>query len=186
MQKKQQMVKEGVYVLKLTNGKYYVGYSTNMESRINAHFRGEGAAWTRAFRPLNVQEMHENKDKAHETQLTLEYMRKHGWQNVRGGPYVQVEMPNPPQEFETEMTCFRCRSNTHLVRNCPERRNSVSSTNSSRSSSPSGSDMSIRSTDNTLFFLIVFCILMFILRSSSSETDDYSDYDEYYSDFSDY
>ena len=160
----------GVYLLKLANNKYYVGYSVNMESRIDAHFRGEGSAWTRAFKPLKVQETHENKDKAYETQLTLEYMRKYGWQNVRGGPYVQVDMPNPPQEFETRMTCFRCRSNTHLVRDCPNRKRD-------------SSDVSTRSTDNTLFLLIIFCVLIFTL-SCSSKSD--NSRDEYYLDFSDY
>ena len=35
--------------------------------------------------------------KEDETRVTLEYMTKYGWWNVRGGPYCQVEMTNPPK-----------------------------------------------------------------------------------------
>jgi predicted GIY-YIG superfamily endonuclease len=113
---------EGVYALKLRDNKYYVGYSTHLRSRVNLHREGKGAAWTRIHNFESIVELKVGGTKADETQLTLEYMKRHGWQNVRGGPYVEVNMPKPPPEFEEEMSCFVCRSTGHLVADCPENR----------------------------------------------------------------
>jgi|SRR6185437_10722285 len=116
-----------VYVLKLANDKYYIGYSTNVYERITQHWHKKGAEWTKFHKPVKTIEILHDKDKAYETQLTLEYMRKYGWQNVRGGPYVQVNMIQPPQEFEPKMTCSLCRSSAHLVKDCTKLKNFVQS-----------------------------------------------------------
>ena len=36
-----------VYVLRLGKGKYYVGYSGEIETRIASHFLGNGSLWTK-------------------------------------------------------------------------------------------------------------------------------------------
>ena len=43
---------EKLYVLKLENDKYYVGKTRDLESRITAHKKGNGAAWTKQHRVL--------------------------------------------------------------------------------------------------------------------------------------
>ena len=49
-----------VYALKLTDGKYYIGKSDNLEQRLQSHFSGSGAAWTRTYTPIKVVEIREN------------------------------------------------------------------------------------------------------------------------------
>ncbi|OGM87309.1 excinuclease ABC subunit C [Candidatus Woesebacteria bacterium RIFOXYD1_FULL_41_28] len=41
------------YILKLSNGKLYIGYSSNLKQRINEHSHGE-VATTKNFRPLKL------------------------------------------------------------------------------------------------------------------------------------
>ena len=36
-----------VYTLRLEKGKYYVGYSGEIETRIASHFLGNGSLWTK-------------------------------------------------------------------------------------------------------------------------------------------
>lgn len=109
----------GVYVLKLKSDKYYVGFSKCLNKRIQQHFDGKGAGWTRKYPPILVEQRLPGKDMVVESQLTLEYMKRHGWKNVRGGRYVQIHLPRPPSEFEDEMSCFECQETGHLVADCP-------------------------------------------------------------------
>ena len=109
---------EGVYVLELEGDKYYVGYSTNIRRRVKQHFEGAGAGWTEAHKPIRVDKVLPGKTKIDETMVTLKYMKRRGWKNVRGGPYVQVHMEHPPRTGDGT-TCFHCRGN-HFVRDCPE------------------------------------------------------------------
>ena len=55
-----------------------------------------GSKWTELHNPIQIVEYKEGT-KEDETRVTLEYMTKYGWWNVRGGPYCQVEMTNPPK-----------------------------------------------------------------------------------------
>lgn len=83
-----------VYALKLKDGKYYVGATGNLPQRLDAHFTGRGAEWTRLHPPtrlLMVQAEHEMSEK----KLTLQYMKRFGRSNVRGGPYTQRRLPTP-------------------------------------------------------------------------------------------
>lgn len=73
-----------VYVLRLEEGKYYIGRSELLHRPL-AHFTGQGACWTKRFKPLEVVEKIDDCDKIVERLKTLEYMIKFGWQNVRGG-----------------------------------------------------------------------------------------------------
>lgn len=41
-----------IYILKCADGSFYVGKSENILVRVAAHNRGEGAAWTKARRPV--------------------------------------------------------------------------------------------------------------------------------------
>jgi len=43
-----------VYMLLLTNGNLYTGYTRDLRSRYLRHGRGEGGRYTRSFRPLRV------------------------------------------------------------------------------------------------------------------------------------
>jgi len=94
-----------VYILACELGKYYVGITHNIDKRIYAHTTGEGAAWTRLYKPLELIYLSPGNE-AKETAMTLIYMRKFGWDNVRGGKYTEINMGAPkvfkftPEEAE--------------------------------------------------------------------------------------
>ena len=83
-----------LYALELEQGKYYVGWTTQKDpqARIKQHKNGFLAAkWTQKYRPISTLEIRDigvvskSEAQAQEQQLTLEYMKQYGWQNVRGG-----------------------------------------------------------------------------------------------------
>ena len=113
-----------VYVLKLANGKYYVGKSDNIEERIASHFSGRGAAWTRENHPVKVMEVRENVSRFEEDKMTKEYMEKYGIDNVRGGAYTQIDLPEESREsLQREIrgasdVCFKCNRQGHWASQC--------------------------------------------------------------------
>jgi predicted GIY-YIG superfamily endonuclease len=82
-----------LYVLELNNGKFYVGTTATKDPhvRIKQHGGPFGARWTLAHKPKKVIEIRElgsmTRPEAEliEQDVTLEYMSKHGYNNVRGG-----------------------------------------------------------------------------------------------------
>lgn len=88
-----------LYVLRLKNEKWYVGITTKepkvrfLEHRENTR----SAAWTRLHKPIELYDsislgaVTEKRAKGREDNVTLEYMRKYGINNVRGGDYSEVE-----------------------------------------------------------------------------------------------
>lgn len=113
-----------VYALKLAGGKYYIGKSDNLEQRIQSHFSGSGSAWTREHRPIKVMEVRENVSRFEEDKMTKEYMEKYGIDNVRGGAYTQVDLPEESVEsLQREIrgasdVCFRCNRTGHWASRC--------------------------------------------------------------------
>jgi predicted GIY-YIG superfamily endonuclease len=113
-----------VYALKLKNGKYYVGKSDNIEQRLQDHFSGSGSAWTREHKPLKVMEVRKNVSRFEEDKMTKEYMEKYGIDNVRGGAYTQIELPEESVEClqreirGTTDVCFRCNRPGHWASQC--------------------------------------------------------------------
>ena len=98
-----------VYVLELENDKYYVGVTTNLNLRYCQHVTGRGGAkWTRLHKPLRILSV-EVGDRKVEREKTLEMMREHGWQNVRGGGWSQVNLKKPQPLREK---CFPEKSTT--------------------------------------------------------------------------
>lgn len=81
-----------LYVLKLRQGKYYVGITTKTpEIRFAEHKMGMGAAWTRKYAPLSILDqkdlgsvMQRNAER-YENKVTRVYINKYGYNNVRGG-----------------------------------------------------------------------------------------------------
>ncbi len=43
-----------VYLLRCADGSLYCGYSMDLNNRINEHNAGEGAAWTKKRRPVQL------------------------------------------------------------------------------------------------------------------------------------
>ena len=81
-----------IYVLKLENHNYYVGQTGNdTKKRIKNHFKGRGSAWTKKHPPQKIKEIIDlgmvtfNKAEEIENLYTIQYMKKYGWEKVRGG-----------------------------------------------------------------------------------------------------
>ena len=74
----------------------YIGYTEKVDGeRFDQHFSGEGSKWTQLYKPIQVMEWREGTLED-EKAVTLEYMTKYGWWNVRGGPWCNVNMTKPP------------------------------------------------------------------------------------------
>lgn len=99
-----------VYTLKLEHGKWYVGRSINVERRVE-QMKEKGNTWTQLHNILGVEEIFENGDLK---QITIDYMRKYGWENVRGYAWSQWNMKYPPKELRKEIStknyCAQCGS----------------------------------------------------------------------------
>jgi predicted GIY-YIG superfamily endonuclease len=86
-----------LYLLELENGKYYVGQTDNVTFRFDEHNNGLGAKWTRLNKPVCILKTKEiyvediREALLYENWMTLHYMEKFGWENVRGGEIVIIE-----------------------------------------------------------------------------------------------
>jgi len=84
------------YVLTLADGCFYVGRTSDIERRLREHFTGRGARWLGAHPPRGLLEAFACDC---ERAQTLQMMRKHGWEKVRGGPWCQVRLSRPPKDL---------------------------------------------------------------------------------------
>ena len=115
---------ESLYVLELEDGKYYVGKTTDVKRRIKQHAEGKGSEWTWTYRPVKVLETRIVKTEHDENNLTKDYMKKYGVDNVRGGSYCQEELPAALKTaLETEFrgtanACFKCGQTGHFANRC--------------------------------------------------------------------
>ena len=46
-----------IYILKCQQGKYYIGKTHNPEFRINNHQYGNGSAWTKKYKPIQLEKI---------------------------------------------------------------------------------------------------------------------------------
>lgn len=87
-----------IYILKLENDKFYVGQSKDTEHRLKLHVKGKlSSEWTKLHRPIEFikiieTDFTETSSAMHlENSITIEYMKKYGWKNVRGGDYCTLD-----------------------------------------------------------------------------------------------
>ena len=80
-----------VYVLELEGGRYYIGYTTNLNIRLHQHFHGEGAKWTKVHKPIRLHSV-EIGGKKRESEKTIEMMKIYGIENVRGAGYCKASI----------------------------------------------------------------------------------------------
>jgi len=114
-----------VYALGLTNGKYYVGKTVDMEKRYKEHLNGyRSSTWTRKYKPVTIIETIDDAHCLDEDKLTMVYMMKYGIENVRGGPYVSIILNQDTVEHITKRLrmaydlCMKCGEPGHFGAHC--------------------------------------------------------------------
>ena len=92
------MIMIKIYILQLENDKFYVGQSKDTELRLKLHIKGKlSSEWTKLNRPIRIvkiiaTDFTETSSAMHlENSITIEYMKKYGWRNVRGGDYCTLD-----------------------------------------------------------------------------------------------
>lgn len=114
-----------VYVLKLENEKYYIGKTNNITRRINEHHSNQGSSWTKKYKPIETVEIKESCDEYEETKTTIEYMKKYGIDNVRGGPFCQIILRYDDKRMikklinDSNNQCYKCGESDHYANKCP-------------------------------------------------------------------
>ena len=113
-----------IYILELSNNKYYIGRSKNPKSRITKHYNREGSAWTKIHKPILTIDVFKEKSKFDEDFVTLQYMEKYGIQKVRGGTFSQVKLKKEEIYFINKMLnsksnrCYKCGGTNHYINEC--------------------------------------------------------------------
>ena len=97
-----------IYAIKLTNGKYYIGKTKDVNFRLGQHFDGSGSVWTKKYKPVEVLETIETNDDFDEDKITLKYMAKYGIDNVRGGSFCKIELDDNDKLTINKMLCGSC------------------------------------------------------------------------------
>lgn len=113
-----------IYVLKLADGKYYVGAAKDINARYEQHKTGKGCKWTTAYPPVCILETIPNKTKIDEDAKLKEVMFRFGIDNVRGGSYCSIMLsPIAISVLSREMytirdLCWRCGKSGHFISEC--------------------------------------------------------------------
>ena len=116
---------EQLYVLQCAGGKYYIGKTNDVMRRFEEHKSGKGSAWTNKYKPIKMLECRVITSNHDENNVTKDYMKKFGVENVRGGTYAQViladEVINVLQmEFRGNADiCYKCNLAGHFATRCP-------------------------------------------------------------------
>ena len=116
---------DGVYVLELDDGRYYVGKSHRVEERLRQHAEGAGAACAKGYlRRVPPLTPRADDFEAWERAETLARMRRHGIGRVRGWMYTAPELGDAMREHAYQQVCerfdlcLRCGREGHFVTDC--------------------------------------------------------------------
>lgn len=117
-----------VYILKLSNDKYYIGKSCNPPERIRQHFLLKTGKWIKTHNPLYVEKIVSDCNVFDEEKITLEYMYKYGIDNVRGGSFCNVNLTEEEVKYLKRQICsindlcYHCHSNKHFTSRCRKKK----------------------------------------------------------------
>lgn len=122
--------KQCVFVLKLRNDKYYVGEIADTSVNLLSNRMGteidiliydivNNVNWVRLHNPYTILALH----KGNVDDITIHYMKKFGWKNVRGGRWKETAMIYPPVSLLPPVAmnidkCFICGHTNHDAEQC--------------------------------------------------------------------
>ena len=113
-----------VYVLKLENQKYWVGYTSETIQRIK-QFVGLNE-WISVNKPISFYKIFSARKYRLDNEVK-ELMAEFGIENVRGGSWSNSILPSSVvRELrmeisgDTEKVCFLCHKMGHFLQDCPE------------------------------------------------------------------
>jgi hypothetical protein len=118
-----------IYVLRLCEDKYYIGKTKNEDtfaSRIERHKQLRGCEWT-SFYPYVETVKVARGTPFDEDLVCLKYMAEYGIENVRGGTFSRIKLPEHQLLTLGEMLrsatdkCFCCGETGHFSNRCKNR-----------------------------------------------------------------
>ncbi len=105
-------IEESTYVLKLENNKWFIGRSNELESDLQIHKLGKKTSWTKLYKVKSVEE----KDLGESLRdVTIRYIKKYGWWNVRGYTYRSKGEKWPPEEIADQYYSMNDKDNEKAV-----------------------------------------------------------------------
>lgn len=83
-----------IYTLECQGGRVYVGRcrSDRVQDRIDQHMSGNGAEFTRRYKPERLLDVKESENPFDEDAEVLSQMNARGINNVRGGSYSNINL----------------------------------------------------------------------------------------------
>lgn len=113
-----------IYILELSDGKYYVGKTQTPDVRIDDHAKGSGSRWTGLYAPVKIIDIIEMENDFDEDKYTLQLMREKGIENVRGGTFCEVVLGKENLTTINKMIqgsenrCYVCGKTGHYAKTC--------------------------------------------------------------------
>ena len=113
-----------IYILLLEQDKYYIGKTNQPSVRLKNHFQSTGSSWTKKYMPIDIITVIPNCDDYDEDKYTIQYMKKYGINNVRGGSFCEIKLSDHNISTLKQMIrsvtdkCYICGDKGHFAKEC--------------------------------------------------------------------
>jgi hypothetical protein len=113
---------EGFYIIELQNNRWYIGYSIDINRAIEDH----RSLWSMIHGPIvNIQRIETSRHDLLDV-VVFKYMKMYGIDNVRGGSYTYIVLPDHQInylktnmcKYDISLKCQKCGRSCHLNDKC--------------------------------------------------------------------